>query len=227
MTSLALATLFFLGIHVFVSGTALRGALVARIGDKAFRGSFALASLGAIVWMSRAYAAAPAVSLWPSGSGTRTVVLILMAFAFLLVAIGMATPSPTALGAEKLLAEPEPARGILRVTRHPFLSGVAVWAACHVVANGDAASLVFFGGFLCLALVGPLLIDRKRRAAAPAGWERFAAVTSIVPFAAILGGRNSFVAGELGRGGVAIGLALYALFLVLHPWLFGVSPFPH
>jgi uncharacterized membrane protein len=38
-----------------------------------------------------------------------------------------------------------PARGIQRVTRHPFLWGVAVWAFVHLIANGDVASLMLFG----------------------------------------------------------------------------------
>ena len=59
MASLVLAAAFFVGIHVFVSGTALRGAIVARIGENGFRGAFSLASLAGIVWLSRAYAAAP------------------------------------------------------------------------------------------------------------------------------------------------------------------------
>jgi len=49
------------------------------------------------------------------------VVLILPAM--LLAVICLLTPSPTAAGRERRLAEPP--RGILRITRHPFLSAVA------------------------------------------------------------------------------------------------------
>ena len=58
----------------------------------------------------------------------RLVVLVLTFFAFELVAIGLTTPSPTATGGESLLRSADPAKGILRVTRHPFLWGVALWS---------------------------------------------------------------------------------------------------
>jgi uncharacterized membrane protein len=111
------------------------------------------------------------------------------------------------------------------VTRHPGNLSIALWAAAHLAANGDAASGVFFGGLLLLAAAGPALIDRRRRAGGDAAWARFEAVTSVVPFAAILAGRNRFVPGELGWKRVAVALALYAALIWVHPWLFGVRPY--
>jgi protein-S-isoprenylcysteine O-methyltransferase Ste14 len=45
--------------------------------------------------------------------------------------------------------------GIVRVTRHPFLIGVGLWAVVHLVANGDVASFIFFGAFAVTALADP------------------------------------------------------------------------
>jgi uncharacterized membrane protein len=59
------------------------------------------------------------------------------------------------------LDRPEPARGVLRITRHPVMWGVGLWAAVHLVANGDLASLLFFGGFLLTALGGAWHLDRR------------------------------------------------------------------
>jgi uncharacterized membrane protein len=116
--------------------------------------------------------------------------------------------------------------GILRVTRHPLLWGIALWAFAHLLANGDVASVLLFGTFLVLALLGPFLIDAKRRRARGAAYERFLAVTSNVPFAAIAAGRTSLHAAELGWWRIAAGLLLYVAFLAGHRWLFGVSPLP-
>ncbi|HZR80976.1 MAG TPA: NnrU family protein [Candidatus Binatia bacterium] len=229
MASLVLAAAFFAGIHVFVSGTALRGAIVSRIGENAFRGLFSIASLAAIWWMARAYAAAPTVALWtPPPGASRALALVLVALAFALVVIGLATPSPTVVGGEAQLAKTsdEPARGILRITRHPFLTGVALWAIAHLVANGDAASVVLFGTFLGVAALGPFLIDRKRRAALGAAWDPFARATSVVPFAAIAAGRNRLALREIGAGRLAAAAAAYAILLASHRALFGVSPLP-
>jgi uncharacterized membrane protein len=227
MTSLVAAAAFFVGIHVLVSGTRLRDRLVARVGERGFQGLFSLLSLGAIVWLCVAYARAPYVSLWGPLLGLEPIALVLVLVAFLLIGIGLTTPSPTAVGGESALDADEPARGILRITRHPFLCGVALWAAVHLVVNGDLAGTVLFGGLLVLALIGPTSIDRKRERRLGARWERFAAHTSSVPFAAILQGRNQLRIGELGWWRVGVSVALYAASLASHRWLFGVSPLPN
>jgi uncharacterized membrane protein len=117
-------------------------------------------------------------------------------------------------------------QGILRITRHPFLWGVALWALSHLVLNGNSTSLVFFGAFLGLALIGPFLIDAKRRRKLGDKWERFAAATSNVPFAAIAAGRNSIPRGEVGWWRIVLALVVFAGFLHFHSSLFGVSPYP-
>jgi uncharacterized membrane protein len=147
-----------------------------------------------------------------------------VAFAF--VVIGLTTPSPTATGGESRLELDEPAQGMLRVTRHPFLWGVALWAALHVALNGNSASLVLFGSLLLLALIGPLLIDAKRQRAYGPQWERFAAVTSNVPFAAILAGRNRLRLGEIGAWRFVATLVAWAATVLLHPWLFSAPALP-
>jgi uncharacterized membrane protein len=118
------------------------------------------------------------------------------------------------------------ATGVVRITRHPFLWGVALWAAFHLLANGDAASVVFFGTFLALAVAGTYSIDAKRARKMGAAWTPFAERTSNIPFAAILAGRNSLKLGELFTWRQAAALAAFVLLLYIHAWLFSVSPFP-
>jgi uncharacterized membrane protein len=226
MLSLVLAGAFFLGLHLIVSGSPLRGTIVARTGERAFQGLFSLLSLIGLVWLSTAYARAAHVELWGPVDALRPAVMALVLVAFLLAVLGLTTPSPTATGGESRLDAPDPAQGVLRITRHPFLWGVTIWAFAHLVVNGDAASLVLFGTLLVLALVGPLSIDAKRRRTFGERWDRFAAATSVVPFAAILQGRNALRLGELGWWRLALGVVLYLVFLGLHTRLFGVSPFP-
>jgi len=224
MIQILLAAAFFVGVHLLVAGTGLRARLVARLGERAYLGLFSLFAAVGIVWLCAAFAAAlPAEPHW-NGAVYRGAALIAMFFSFELVAIGLTTPSPTAAGGEAALDAAEPARGILRVTRHPFLWGVALWGFCHLLVNPDAPSLLFFGSLLLLAVAGPLSIDAKRRRKHGPRWDRFAAVTSNVPFAAIAAGRNRFALGELGWWRIALGAGLYAGMLALHPMLFGASP---
>jgi uncharacterized membrane protein len=222
VTSLVLAGLLFIAIHLLVSGTTLRGAVVQRTGEGPFQGLFSLVSLASIIWLCTAYGRAGHIDLWQPIEAARLAMAPVMGFAFLLAAIGLTTPSPTATGGEARLHQPDPVKGILRVTRHPFLWGVTLWAAMHLLVNGDAASAVLFGTFLIVAVLGPPSIDAKRKKRFGVAWDRFAEATSNLPFAAIAQGRNTLQVRELGWWRVVLGLLLFAAFLHFHARLFGV-----
>ena len=224
MRFLVLAALFFAGIHVGIAGTRVRDRLVARLGEQGYLGLFSLASIAGMIWLTTAYGAAPYVALWGQLPGLRPVALPVVLVAFVLVVTGLTTPSPTTVGGEKALGTAEPAVGIQRVTRHPFLWGVALWATMHLVVNGNARACVLFGTMLFLGLYGPLSIDAKRRRRFGAAWERYAAVTSNVPFAAIVQGRNRFVWREIGWGRVAFAAVVFGAFVVVHPLVVGGNP---
>lgn len=224
MLELASAAAGFAVIHLFVSGTRLRDDLVARYGERAYLGGFSLASAGLLAWLIFAFGDARQIALTPL-TGYRWIGLVVMLLAFVLVVLGLLTRAPTAVGGEKLLAQDDPARGIHRVTRHPFLWGTALWAATHMVFNPEASNLVFFGTFLLVALTGTVAIDAKRARRFGADWRRYAERTSNIPFAAIAGGRNRLVVGELGWGRLLAALALFALFVVLHLRFFSVAAF--
>ena len=224
MTSLVLAAAFFVGIHVGIAGTRVRDGLVARLGEQAYLGLFSGLSRVALIWLTTAYAAAPYVVTWGQLSNLRPLALVVVLLAFVLVVLGLTTPSPTVVGGEKTLEAAEPATGIQRVTRHPFLWGVAIWAAVHFVANGHVKAAVLFGSLLLLGVIGPWSIDQKRARRFGASWDRYAAVTSNVPFVAILQGRNTLRLGEIGAGRIAFAVAVFLVVLVLHPLWFGSNP---
>jgi uncharacterized membrane protein len=141
--------------------------------------------------MSYAYRHAPTVELWGLVLEFRPAAYVLVLIAFLFVVIGITTPSPTRVGMESKVGQgPEAARGMVRITRHPFLWGIALWALVHLIVNGDLASLIFFGSLLVPAVGGTFAIDAKRRRNFGEQWIKFANVTSDIPFAAIAAGRN-------------------------------------
>ena len=226
MVSIVAAAIFFVGIHFLISGSVLRDKIVSSIGEGSFRGLFSLLSLIGIIWLIRAYGRSQYVQLWGEPYSFRPFALIVMLLAFFFVVLAFTSPNPTAVGGEALLASSEPAKGIQRITRHPFLWGVALWSFIHLIFNGDVASAVFFCSFLIVAIGGPFSIDRKRKKAFGDAWNRFASVTSNVPFLAIIEGRNSLRIGEIGWWRVTVALILYGLFLHFHKTLFGVSPLP-
>lgn len=224
MGNLAAAVVFFLAIHFGVSGTALRDRLVRTLGEKAYRGLFSLASLVGLFWLIRAYSRAPYDELWGQLVALKPIAAPLVLLAFLFVVVGLTTPTPTSVGQEVRLARDAPAQGIVRVTRHPFLWGVALWAAVHLIINGDLASVLLFGSLLLLAVGGTASIDRKRRRSFGEHWDRFANATSNVPFAAIASGRNELGAAlrEIGLVRPLIAIAIFAAYFVFHARRFGV-----
>lgn len=220
LANLLLATIAFLALH-FVPSTPLRAALVARIGQRPYLAVYSAAAALALVWMCWAYARTPREFLW---DGWLLLPMVVMPFSLILIVAGYTTRNPTAVMQERALQSANPARGFVRITRHPLMWGIALWAGAHTLARGDLKSLIFFGGLLTLALFGTVLIDR-RRSALGEDWRRFAAVTSNIPFLAIAQGRNRFVPAEIGYRNPLIALALFVALLFLHPYLFGARPY--
>jgi uncharacterized membrane protein len=228
MSQLIAAAATFVLLHLVVSGTRLRGAITGVIGEGPYMGLFSLASVASLVWLGLAFSKARGgpgdVVYWTVSPTTRPIAMVLVLLGFLLAVPGLLTRNPTSVRQESALSDPECARGMLRITRHPFLWGVALWAAAHVLTNGDAAALVLFGSLLLMALIGPPSIDAKRARALGDEWTPFKARTSNLPFAAILSGRQSLKLGEIGWWRLALGVIVYAAVLMGHRYLFGVSP---
>jgi uncharacterized membrane protein len=219
MLSLIAAAVFFLLIHFGVSGTRLRGSLVATLGAGPYRGLFSLASLGGIVWLASAYRHAPNVETWGLLLSLRPAALVVAFLGVLLMVIGLASPNPTSVGMEGTIVKGADAvHGVTRITRHPFLWGVALWALAHLVVNGDLASLILFGSLLLLALGGTASIDAKRSRQLGQNWQQFAARTSNIPFGAIAAGRNALgpALAEIGIVRLLIAVLVYAVIFVLH-----------
>lgn len=227
MASLLVAAAFFVLLHLLVSGTQVRDALTGRIGEGPYMGLFSLASVGGLAWLIFAFGSARAdpanAAYWSVTPATRHIQMVLQLLAMIFVVVGLTTPNPTSVRQEGTLQRPDVVKGMLRITRHPFLWGVAIWAAGHLLVNGDRASLVLFASMFALALFGTASIDAKRRRKLGESWDGFAAQTSNIPFAAILAGRQSLKIGEIGWWRIGLAILVWAALLWGHPYAFGVS----
>ncbi len=174
MLNLIAASAFFVLIHLFISGTRARDALTGRIGQGPDMGLFSLASLAGLVWLGFAFAQARTspenAAYWSVGDASRTVQMVLQFVAVLFIVVGLSTRNPTSVRQEGALERPDVVRGVLRITRHPFLWGVALWGLGHLVVNGDRASLILFGSLTILAVTGTASIDAKRKRALGPAW---------------------------------------------------------
>ncbi len=222
---LILASVAMVATHVVPALPSIRQRLAGMLGERGYQGVFSLVALVVIVAMVYAFNRSPLEFIWEPGSMVKRLPAVLMPLAFILLVTGLLTRNPTVFGQENRLNSETPARGIVRITRYPFLWATILWSVSHIAANGDVASIAFFGGFFGLAVFGAIGIDKKRAAKYGEQWTRFADVTSNIPFAAILSGRNHLVWSEIGWTKPAIGIAAYVAMTMAHYWMFGVTPY--
>jgi uncharacterized membrane protein len=225
LVQLLAAIAAFVGGHFVLSSTPLRGRLVGVLGERGFAGLFSLLMIALLVWVIVTYSRAPTVAVWQPGPWASWVPVIVMPFAALLFVAGYSQPNPTAVMQAAPAGGGEPRRlapGILAVTRHPIMWGFGLWALSHLVANGDAASIILMGGLGLLALLGTVLIDIKKARSWGPAWAPFAAVTSNLPLLAVIAGRNRVSLAEIGWHRVAIAVVVYVALFALHEYIAGV-----
>jgi uncharacterized membrane protein len=223
LVQLILATVAFVGAHIVLSSKLIRDPLAKRIGERPFIAVYSVLVALPFAWMIAAYIAAPYLELWSAPTSIKHITLSVMILASILAVASISPNNPAVAGAPVPKLEDGP-KGIFRITRHPFTWAVALWAITHLMANGDAAAVILFGGLAVLAIGGTLHIDsRKRRQLGPA-WDSYARQSSHLPFLAILQGRTRLMWSEIGWRPIILGFGLYLALLVLHEPVIGTAP---
>jgi uncharacterized membrane protein len=224
LTILIVLCVLFPVTHVLLSHGSIRSGLVTALrGEWPFRGVYTLVSFAAlggavvIYWGNRHLGP----MLWEAPRFVELVVALpLMLVAMVLLVLAFASPSPASMIGGKL----EP-RGIIRVTRHPMNMAFALFGIAHLVVNGSLGDVFFFGQFVLLGVIGPYHLDARMSRNKGEAYQEFKRQTSVIPFAAILRGRNRFDAGELAFPMILIGVAGFVALVVFHGRLFGVDLF--
>ena len=184
MSPTALIVLYwtgFVGSHLFFSSVPVRRRLVALMGEIPFQAFYSLVAFAFFIPLVRVYFAHKHAGPWlwqlPPSTGLRWVMYVGMAVAFVLVVASQVTPSP----ANIVPGDPSP-KAVHYVTRHPFLMGTVLFATLHLLPNGSAADVAFFGGFIVLGLVGAWHQDARKRVLGVPGYREFCAATPFLPF---------------------------------------------
>ncbi|PLX39218.1 MAG: NnrU family protein [Hyphomicrobiales bacterium] len=187
MTVLAAGLAIFLLAHLLPVVGGPRKAIIARIGLLPYRGLFSLAALIGLVLIVWGYGIAResgVTVIYDPPVWMRHLVLLLMLPVFVLLT-------------SAYLHNP-----ISAAVRHPMVLAVKIWAFAHLLANGDVASLMLFGGFLVWGVLDRISLARRERA----GEVR------------VRGGSIANLVASL-----VVGLAVYGLFIWKgHMWLIGV-----
>ena len=186
MTMLFLGVLLWSAVHLFpVFMPTMRAGLMSQMGEGPYKGLFTLAMIGALClivfgWRSSEMGYNLHDEYW-----VRHVSYLLMLISIIL------------FGAAKGKSR------ILKLVRHPMLTGTAVWSIGHLLVNNDTRSLILFGGMLLWSVVSIVGINRRDGAYSPPepwGWAR-----------------------EIRL--VLISVVLYLVLVYVHPYLSGVPLF--
>ncbi len=223
---LGLAAVAFLGGHFLLSMKAARRQLIECLGRPVFMAIHGVFATATSIWFGLAYARAPYGELWGDPLWARHMVIVFMPFVVILLACGALTPTPAGILGNTALAGEDPAPGIVRITRHPVVWAIALWAALHLIANGDGASAILFGTLLLLALGAIFNMEARRDAVNDTDWARLCATTSVIPLAAVLDGRARINLGEIGWWRLGAGVVFYFVLLFGHEWVIGIRVAP-
>jgi uncharacterized membrane protein len=171
----------FAGSHLVLSSTQVRALLVERFGEDRFRLLYSLLALAFFIPLVWVYFTHKHAGWWlwgtPRGALMFWTVSLGMAVAFVLLVAGLARPSPASIAPGDPITN-----GVYRITRHPVFMALAIFGLMHLLANGSAADIVFFGGFVVFSLVGGRHQDQRKLASDDARYSGFYAATPFLPF---------------------------------------------
>jgi uncharacterized membrane protein len=182
-----LGLLLFLGVHTFTTQRDVRARAIGAIGEGGYKAGYSLASLLGlvlIVWGFAHYRATGMWQVWTPPTAFKHITVALMLPAVIMVVASYF-------------------RGrIYTALKHPMLAGIKLWAAAHLLANGDLGSIILFGSFLGWAVFDRISLKHRTDPGAPP-----------IPVGGI---GNDLIA-------IAVGIVVYlALALVFHPVVIGV-----
>jgi uncharacterized membrane protein len=109
--------------------------------------------------------------------------------------------------------------GIMRITRHPQMVGQLIWCVAHTLWIGTTFTLVTSIGLMLHHLFAVWHGDYRLSQRYGAEFAAVKARTSIVPFAAVLDGRQTLQLSEFLRPAYVGVIAFVMLFWWGHPWL--------
>ncbi|HTE97043.1 MAG TPA: NnrU family protein [Bradyrhizobium sp.] len=185
-----LGLVLFFGVHTLTTQREMRAQVIAASGEGGYKIGYTLVSLLGfvlIVWGFAHYRATGMWEIWTPPTALKHLAVALMLPAVILVVASYI-------------------RGrIYTRLKHPMLAGIKLWAAAHLLANGDLGSIILFGSFLGWAVFDRISLKHRADSGAPP-----------IP---VGGPSNDLIA-------VAVGLVAYlALGFAFHPVVIGVPVF--
>ena len=198
---------------VHSGGASLRVWGAAKIGERAWRLLFAAVSIPSAVvvigyFLAHRY---DGVRLWNLQDQTWIVPVVwagtAISFLFLYPATYNLLEIPAVLKPQVRLY----ATGIIRISRHPQAVGQILWCATHLLWIGSSFMVVTCAGLIAHHLFAVWHGDRRLRARFGEAFEQLKARTSVLPFVAVIDGRQTLELTEFLRPsqlGIALAIGL-------------------
>ncbi|HMH96569.1 MAG TPA: NnrU family protein, partial [Bradyrhizobium sp.] len=147
-----LGLVLFFGVHTLTTQREMRAQVIAASGEGGYKIGYTLVSLLGfvlIVWGFAHYRAAGMWEIWTPPTALKHLAVALMLPAVILVVASYI-------------------RGrIYTRLKHPMLTGIKLWAAAHLLANGDLGSIILFGSFLGWAVFDRISLKHRADSGAP------------------------------------------------------------
>mgnify|MGYP003385241524 CR=1 FL=1 len=182
MLLLSIGMTVFIAVHLIPAIPHLRTVLLGKLGEKGYKGLYSLLALTGLGLIIYGKAIAGYEVVWQPPLWSRHLVWAMMLPALILI---VAANMPG---------------NIKRLTPHPMMWAVAIWASSHLAANGDKASIALFAPLLAYALIH-IVSANNRGAHVQTEQQPGMADIKII----------------------AIGITAYGILLFAHPILFKVS----
>ena len=147
----ALAFAAFFASHAIPVRPPVKARLEAVLSRRGFTLAYSLLSLLILYWLIKAAGRAPYVALWDRAPWQTYVPLTAMLAVCFALAFSIGRPNPFSFGGARNETFDPMHPGLVRWTRHPLLLALALWAAAHIVPNGDLAHAILFGAFAAFA----------------------------------------------------------------------------
>jgi uncharacterized membrane protein len=172
----------FLGLHTLPAQRQWRARAVGSLGEGGYKLAYALVSIlgiALIAWGFSHYRASGMIDVW-EGSCPPQVLRVLKH-----ITTGLMLPAVILVVAAYIRGH------IYTALKHPMLAGVKLWAAAHLLANGDLGSIILFGSFLAWAVFDRISLKRRADKGGPAipvgGWgnDLIAVAVGIVGYLAL------------------------------------------
>ena len=225
-TSHLIMAALLLGFAIAHSGlAALRPWAETKIGARLYRVLFALVSIPLatiliIYFFNHRY---DGLQLWQVQGvpGIKSTVWILSFISFLFL-------YPATFNLLEIAAVKKPQvylfeTGIIRITRHPQMVGQVIWCIAHTLWLGTTFTIVTSIGLIAHHLFAVWHGDRRLANKYGEAFEKVKARTSIIPFKAVIDGRQTLKWQEFMRPAYVGVTAFVMLFWWGHPWLMNVT----